>query len=425
MTKKFFLTLLAFAAGIFSVAYAQDEPKENEVTVSAQIRTRGEYRNGALNPRGEGDDPAAFINERARLSIGYSRKDLSMKFSAQHVGVWGQDALTDKTGRFILNEAWARVAMGESWFVQLGRQSLSYDDERLFGGLDWNVAGRWHDALKVGYEKGQHKLHAIFAFNQNDESTSGGTYYDNSSTSLYKNMQTLWYHFQSSSAPFGISLLFSNIGYEAGESGDEATKYLQTFGTHITYNPGAFNLVGSFYYQTGKTTADRSVSAFMGSVKATWNISSKWSVFAGEDYLSGSDSSTGDYKAFNPLYGTHHKFYGAMDYFYASSFQSGYAPGLSDTQIGASFKISNPLKASATYHYFAMAADLDDLDKGLGSEIDLQLDWKIQKDVSLTIGYSTMFASSSMDTVKGGSHDCWQDWCFIALNINPSFFFKF
>ena len=51
---------------------------------------------------------------------------------------------------------------------------LSYDDERLLGGLDWNVAGRFHDALKLGYESKLHKLHLILAFNQNDENRSYG-----------------------------------------------------------------------------------------------------------------------------------------------------------------------------------------------------------------------------------------------------------
>ena len=58
-----------------------------------------------------------------------------LKFSAQHVGVWGQDALVDKNGRFILNEAWAAFHLNDSWFMQLGRQSLVYDDERILGGL--------------------------------------------------------------------------------------------------------------------------------------------------------------------------------------------------------------------------------------------------------------------------------------------------
>jgi hypothetical protein len=42
----------------------------------------------------------------------------------------------------MLNEAWAKMNFGEGFFAQLGRQSLIYDDERILGGLDWNVAGR-------------------------------------------------------------------------------------------------------------------------------------------------------------------------------------------------------------------------------------------------------------------------------------------
>ena len=63
------------------------------------------------------------------------------------------------------------------FFAQLGRQTLSYDDERILGGLDWNVAGRYHDALKLGYAKNAHQLHFILAFNQNKEKSKGGTYY--------------------------------------------------------------------------------------------------------------------------------------------------------------------------------------------------------------------------------------------------------
>ena len=129
-----------------SMAYTQTTEKENEFSMSMQIRPRAEYRNGALVPRNEGQKAASFINNRARLSLDYKRSDLEIKMSAQHVGVWGQDPQIDKNGRFILNEAWAKLDFGKGFFAQLGRQTLVYDDERILGGLDWNVAGRYHDA---------------------------------------------------------------------------------------------------------------------------------------------------------------------------------------------------------------------------------------------------------------------------------------
>lgn len=217
--RNLFILMSFFIIGEASISYAQEEKTDSDrFIVTAQIRTRGEYRNGALYPRNEGILPAGFINERARLSLEYERKRLSLKFSAQHVGVWGQDALIDKNGRFILNEAWASFDFNDYWFMQLGRQSLIYDDERILGGLDWNVAGRYHDALKIGFKKNGHQFHGIFAFNQNDENVIGGTFYDSSTTKLYKNMQTLWYHYDCASVPLNISFLAINLGQEGGDS---------------------------------------------------------------------------------------------------------------------------------------------------------------------------------------------------------------
>ena len=219
-----------------SMAYTQTTEKENEFSMSMQIRPRAEYRNGALVPRNEGQKAASFINNRARLSLDYKRSDLEIKMSAQHVGVWGQDPQIDKNGRFILNEAWAKLDFGKGFFAQLGRQTLIYDDERILGGLDWNVAGRYHDALKLGYANKNNEIHAILAFNQNDEKTAGGTYYNSSIGQPYKNMQTVWYHYKADKIPFGASLLFMNLGLETGNqlTQDSHTRYLQTMGTYLT-----------------------------------------------------------------------------------------------------------------------------------------------------------------------------------------------
>lgn len=139
------------------LAYTQTTEKENEFH---NVHQTDLVQNivGALMPRNEGEEPAGFINNRARLSMEYKRSDLQMKISAQHVGVWGQDPQIDKNGRFIMNEAWAKLNFGKNFFAQLGRQTLSYDDERILGGLDWNIAGRYHDALKLGYARPQQPI---------------------------------------------------------------------------------------------------------------------------------------------------------------------------------------------------------------------------------------------------------------------------
>lgn len=407
-----------------SMAYTQTTEKENEFSMSIQIRPRAEYRNGALVPRNEGEEPAGFINNRARLSMEYKRSDLQMKISAQHVGVWGQDPQIDKNGRFIMNEAWAKLNFGEGFFAQLGRQSLVYDDERILGGLDWNIAGRYHDALKLGYANKNNQLHLILAFNQNDETKIGGTYYQ-AGAQPYKNMQTLWYHYTPDQVPFGASLLFINLGLETGDAATKTshTRYLQTMGTYLTYKNSDWNVDGAFYYQTGKNQKAVKVSAFMASLQAAYAIDKTWTVVVSADYLSGSNGSGDKYKAFNPLYGTHHKFYGAMDYFYASDFVSGYAPGLFDKRLGVRFRASDKVDMDLNYHHFSTAAKLSGLKKALGSEVDYQINWSVMKDVKLSAGYSFMRGTKTMDAVKTGNHKSWQDWGWLSLNINPKILF--
>lgn len=415
---------------MFNQALAQEQMDEkiNEFSMDVQIRPRGEYRNGALFPRSEGDDPATFINNRARISMSYKRDRLSLKVSGQHVGVWGQDPQIDKDGRFMLNEAWANLDLKNGFFTKIGRQSLVYDDERILGGLDWNTSGRFYDALKAGYEDGNSKLHLILAFNQNEEKVIGGSYYAPGGQP-FKNMQTLWYKYTNNKS-FDASFLFMNLGLEGGDivTQDADTKYMQTTGTNLAYTINSFKLTGTFYYQLGKTTANKDISALLWAVSASYQATPKWKLMLASDFLSGDKGNNPDkLKAFNPLYGTHHKFYGTMDYFYASSFVNGHNPGLWDNQLGITFSPISKLNMMLSYHYFSTVVDVyngaDKLKKHLGSEVDFQLNWNVMPDVSLSTGYSTMFGTQTMKAVKGGQPSRWQDWGWISININPTVFF--
>ena len=426
---------LLFVLGL-AMATMSMQAQENQLSMSAQLRTRAEYRNGSIYPRGEGADYTSFINDRTRLSISYVRENnLELKISGQQVGVWGQDPQVNRDGRYDLNEAWAKLKHGNV-YAQIGRQPLVYDDERLLGDLDWNVAGRSHDAFKLAYEKNADKLHLILAFNQNEEKINSGTYYA-AGGQPYKSMQTLWYNHQFN-RPMTLSLLFMNLGQEGGVWGDAKTRYMQTSGFHFTAQPNNWDLVASFYYQTGKTASDLDISSLMASVKAGYNFNPAWKATFGFDFMDGEDyqwatsSRSGEFevykadptktRAFNPLFGTHHKFYGAMDYFYASSYLNGLAPGLQDIQLSVDYKASKNTAMQLAYHYFLTASDILVTDgKTLGSEIDLQININLMKSVTMMIGYSTMFGTDTIDCVKGGDHSKWQDWAWISLNINPQF----
>ncbi|MCL2501528.1 MAG: alginate export family protein [Bacteroidales bacterium] len=408
-------------------SFAQEQDDEQSFSLSGQIRSRAEYRNGAFFPRHQGTLPATFINNRARLSMDFKKSYLEFKMSAQHVSVWGEDPLVDRNGRMMMNEAWAKMYVGNGFFAQLGRQPLSYDDERLLSVIDWHVSGRYHDVLKLGYEDPLNKLHLILAYNQIEEKRSGGNFYMGEQP--YKNMQTIWYHHGNNSTPFNISLLMINLGWEVGSPSLPESSYMQTWGTHLSYKPGHWNITGSLYGQTGKNDFDIKVSAFMGSIRLAYALNPAWSVWIASDYLSGQKNDSEKITSFNTLYGANHKFYGAMDYFYASPYLTS-NPGLWDNQFGVLYKASDKVDMSLNYHYFSAinnkvrySTAWIDIKKGLGSEFDFQINCTIMKDIRLIVGYSFMLGTESMNIIKGGDHKRWQDWGWISLNINPQLLF--
>lgn len=70
------------------MAQSDKSEKENNLSVSLQLRPRAEYRHGALIPRSSGTDAASYINNRTRLSIDFNSSNLSMGFSVQQVRVY-------------------------------------------------------------------------------------------------------------------------------------------------------------------------------------------------------------------------------------------------------------------------------------------------------------------------------------------------
>ena len=163
-----------------TMAMAQKESPtqgENQLTIGLQMLSHGEMRLGGLDAsdlkKNADDDKAYFLMERTRLSIDFQRPGLETKVVAQHKGIWGQKG----QGSLNLYEAWVKMNTRSGLFAQIGRQALSYDDERIIGPNDWAMASLSHDVLRMGYEGHGHKAHVILAYNQNAENTYGGTYY--------------------------------------------------------------------------------------------------------------------------------------------------------------------------------------------------------------------------------------------------------
>ncbi|MEO7834285.1 MAG: alginate export family protein, partial [Ginsengibacter sp.] len=385
--------------------FAQNE--DQELKVNVQIRPRAEFRNGLFTPILEGQKPAVFVAQRSRLGLTYTKNQkLKIGLSTQAVNTWGNDAQVQTNANDIsLYEAWAQIYLNPQWSIKVGRQILSYDDERILGALDWNNAGRKHDAVLLRYEKNKLKADMTFAFNQNSEKITG-TFFDNSLSQPYKSMQFLWMKYQFTDA-LSASVLMMNLDIQ--NRIDSSVSHLQTFGGNIFYKKDKLALGGTYYYQTGnnprKNTFSIKTNAWMAAVKADYNFNKKISVGAGSDYLSGNNmnSSSTNISYFNPLYGTHHKFYGFMDYFYVSSPHKNV--GLWDSYLNFGLNISEKFNSQIALHHFESGAKIVDYtgasaNSSLGNEADLTFNYAVMKDVKLNGGYSQMFTNTSMKYVK-------------------------
>ena len=168
--------------------------------------------------------------------------------------------------------------------------------------------------------------------------------------------------------------------------------------------------------------------AWMAALKVDYNIDKRFGIGIGSDYLSGRNmnSTSANVTYFNPLYGTHHKFYGFMDYFYVSSPHRNV--GLWDSYLNLKVNSTEKLSWQVALHHFEAAAKVIDysgnmVGSTLGNEADLTFGYNLMKDVKLTGGYSQMFTASSMKYVKNilppQNMKPVQNWIWLSINITP------
>ncbi|APQ16753.1 alginate export family protein [Maribacter hydrothermalis] len=392
--------------------------------VDADVRARFEYRHGFNNLFPDNADPAAFVNQRTRLDFNYTAEKLQLFIAVQDVSIWGdtrQILAVDGNDSFSLFEAWGQLQLNENWSTKLGRQVISYDDQRIFGGLDWAMQGRFHDAAIIKYKKGDFMLDLGGAFSQESERNAGNDF-NIQGFFTYKAMQYAYLKktWEKSSA----SLLFLNTGFQDFDINNSAdgVSYRHTMGSYFKFPVQNVNFAGSAYYQFGKANAVTDLAAYQLALEGTYKAN-KILYGLGVEVLSGTDQDGAtDNNSFFPLYGTNHKFNGFMDYFYVGNHANNV--GLNDVYAKAIFTTGEKSNLLVKAHYFSANADLiGNADAYLGTEIDVVYTRALMKNVKLNVGYSQMFASESMSLIKGGTpNDNTNNWGWVQLIVNPNLF---
>jgi len=407
-----------------------------ELSIDAMVRPRFEYRHGFQDVAPEDVEGSAFISQRSALLVKYSSTKINTFLDLQSTSIWGdrpQLSTADNQGNggFRVNRAWAEVSFGGGWSTKVGRQFLSYDDQRILGALGWADQQRTHDAALLRYKNASLKLDAGFAFNQNGISNFGNVFQP-SGPGLplfqYKSMQFLHANNKFSDS-FSGSFLFLNNQFQALDADGAAIDRFvsrHTTGIYSKYKKGAFGLDGSFYYQFGDFSETVSISGYQAMLNLTYKPG-KTLFGAGVELLSGNDPDTADEtEAFFPLFGTNHKFNGFQDFFYVGRHANN--GGLLDLNAKAVFKLAAKSTLLTKVHFFSgledAAANGIAYESGAyGTSVDLVFTQKITPYAKLNVGYSQSFLDDDFaDARAGGKADSMQNWGWVMLTVKPNLF---
>lgn len=422
-----------------------------QFSFSGQYMSRGEYRHGYSTLPDTNMKGAWFISQRMRINGEYKHEKFKIYASMQDVRTWGSvgNSAIDTKGLLSLFEGYGELYFTKKITAKVGRQVLSYDDDRILGGLDWAMQARRHDAGVFKYTDSTWAIHVGAAYNQDAEANRSIPYtVKNGSVNNYRSIQFLWANKQIKK--MNLSFLFLNNGMPYnkvdGVTGkkDSIILYQQTFGLRAEYKGDKLQGLVYAYYQMGDDATPTSTASSV----PKWEKTSAFDVCAevgykpikgllvtlGAEMLSGNSQTdtTRAYRvvnhAFNPYYGTNHRFNGYMDYFYVGNHTN--SVGLMDAYLRVHYTYKKVL-IGVNGHYFNAAAPIRDtrvttsiaaLNANLGGEMDATLSYNFTDGVAIQGGYSQFFGTYSLMALrspKGMSLNPKSNWAYLSIIIRP------
>jgi hypothetical protein len=354
------------------------------------------------------------------------------------LGAEGDDAFDLRQGYFEIGDARSFPLT-----LRVGRQILSYGDERLVGAFDWNNIGRTFDAVKLRWEEKTWWLEAFAAsvvvpergsFNHSDLFDGNETQREQVFSGLYfstvafgpQSIDLYAFHLHENQNPKHLPLARGDTDFV-------------TLGLRLKSKPGAFapearkpRAAGLDYefegaFQAGEVRGlDLTAWAVHGAVGYTADVPWLPRFALGYSYGSGDrDPLDGDLETFQNLFPTNHKFYGQMDVF---SWQN-----MHDLEVNLRVQPIKSLTVRADYHAFFLASTDDvwyrangvtpvrpltplarDAGHYAGSEIDVLVTWSANKRLTIEAGYSHFFAGSYLGDT-GASDDA--DFVYVQATL--------
>src|SRR5690554_149635 len=259
----------------------------SQFELTGQYKAGAEFSNGYQRPLMSNQDPGFFIAQRARLGGKYTHKKFAFNVTMQDVRTWGNTShlAIDDNGLLSIYEANVSLFLNKKWTLKVGRQPISYDNQRIFGGLDWAMQGRRHDGAILKFKDSTWSVDVGATYNQVKPSNIK-TFYE---LNDYQTFQYVWANKKWDK--FNASVLLLNNGMEQIYFEDSIkksrTNFSQTMGTHLEYKLKKFDITAFGYYQMGFAKNNQTISAYNASIEGTFKPNKIWGLTLGGEILSG------------------------------------------------------------------------------------------------------------------------------------------
>ncbi|HXG48086.1 MAG TPA: alginate export family protein [Methylomirabilota bacterium] len=450
-------------AGFLNEYLRQRDPYYSAWDLSGSARLRFELKENGLGLpanndfRANGaDNDNSYFSDKILLRAGYNAKWWSFLVEGRSSSTSGDDRTpafeTDDPAD--IHQAFFTVGNHKEFplSAKIGRQEISYGDERLVGAFGWHNIGRVFDAAKLRW---QHEWFAAELFTgkivlPDDNALNGWNDY-NQFSGLHvttRQIPKTISEFYVFSRNDGVGSTRANPGaFAPFQVGAPTARDIYTFGARLrsaTNALGRFDYTVEGAYQVGNwkptNTSDRqdhNAYAVMANVGYTFaDTVGKPRVAIEYAYGSGDDSATDDdHNTFDNLYPTNHKFYGYADYL---SWQN-----LHDVRGIFQIRPTTRLSLAVEGHLFWLADTADNLynvggvprtgggvgtgtgfnrnpsyDSFVGGEVDVIAGYALTRFASLEAGYGHFFTGDYIDQSwanAGGSADA--HWFYIQTMI--------
>jgi hypothetical protein len=431
------------------IKYIPLGPDDWYLSLGAQYRYRYEYFNNLnFSPPGLAQDEDGYHLQRllvnADLHLGPTFRVFAQGKSSMIDGRDGGPRPSDADEVDIQQLfADARFALGDKDAVTMrfGRQDLLYGAQRLISPLDWSNVRRTFEGAKASFTFGPSAVDLFWVrpVNVDKEQLNDG----DGQTSFAGVYATLGVpHFFEGSGTkvdaYFLALNRTDARFAINAAGPDRDEDRYTVGVRVASTPKPFDFDVELDYQFGRF-GNQNVSAYSIAAEAGYTVTgcpTKPRLYLGFDLATGNDNpdGTGTFGTFNQLFPLGHAYFGYIDVIGRQNIIDLH-PGFELTLL-ENARLAKKVTLRTDYHLFWRENENDAVytagagaastppvagvlraaggsgEMYVGSELDLLINWQVDRHLLLYGGYSHFFAGDFIQDT-GPSEDI--DFAYFAL----------